>query len=178
MRPNLHRAGLSSSAFLWLVLGLSSIAFAQTPIRNATFRTTPSPPTANQPFDAVFGAVMHFDATGFYGAHPQYRVLGDKIDILFDTSCLLICDPNVGSYTEYPLVMPALPAGSYTVRFAMGEFDNPSEVLGAFPLVVGGAAQPAQLPLGDSVAWLLSLLLIVAAILQTRRTGASLAKSK
>ena len=109
-------AKFSLYALLLLMLSASSIAIAQTPPYNATFRTIPSPPPANQPFDAVFGVVMHFDATGFGGIYPQYRVLGDRVDILFDWTCMFIC-VGLGTpvYTEYPLVMPALPAGRYTV---------------------------------------------------------------
>lgn len=172
-------ARLSCCALLWLILGASGIAVAQTPPRNATFRTIPSPPPADQPFDAVFGAVMDPGALGFWGTHPQYRVQSDRVDLLFDTGCGFICPgPVAPVYIEYPLVMPALAAGRYTVRFAMGDFDNPSEILGEFPMVVGGAAAPAQLPAGNAVPWLLGVLLLTAALARIRLSGTNFAKTK
>lgn len=174
----MKRISQGFSVLFWLLLGMSSIAVAQTP-DTSTFRTIPGSPPADRPFDAVFGIVMHEFVTGFYGIYPQYRVLGDRVDILFDTGCGLPC-PTLGStvYLEYPLIMPALSAGSYTVRFVYGEFDNPSEVFGEFQMIVGGAAAAAQLPAGDSVPWLLGLLLILAALARLRLTDTRFAKSK
>ena len=163
---------------LWLILGVSCIAAAQAP-DTSTFRTMPSPPPADQPFDAVFGVVMHEGVTGFHGIYPQYRVQDKRVDILFDIGCGFPC-PSLGStyYLEYPLVMPALSAGSYTVRFSDGDFDDPSRLLAEFPMVVGGSAPPAQLPAGDLVPWLLGLLLIFAALARLRLKGAPFAKLK
>jgi hypothetical protein len=171
VRTTLRNPKLVAHALGLLVLCASHVAVAQVP-DTSTLRTIPSPPPADQPFDAVFGVEMHLDANAFYLGHAWHRVQGNNVDILFDISCAFICQGFEPEYREYPFEMPALAAGTYNVRFVFADFDNPSQVLGEFQMVVGGVPAPAQLPTGDFVPWLLGLLLVFAAFSSELAHGA------
>jgi hypothetical protein len=177
VRTTLRNPKLVAHALGLLVLCASHVAVAQVP-DTSTLRTIPSPPPADQPFDAVFGVEMHLDANAFYLGHAWHRVQGNNVDILFDISCAFICQGFEPEYREYPFEMPALAAGTYNVRFVFADFDNPSQVLGEFQMVVGGVPAPAQLPTGDFVPWLLGLLLVFAAFSRLRLMGTPLANTR
>jgi hypothetical protein len=133
-----------------------------------TLQTYPSPPPANQEFDAEFGVVMHDDATGFWGRNPEYRIEGNVVNISFDITCAFICiDLSNPAFRTYSFKMPALPAGDYIVRFVFGSFDNPDVVLAEFALAVGGS-ETVQLPIDHSAYWLLGILIAVTAFVRLR----------
>jgi len=107
--------------------------------------THPSPPPANQPFDAELLILAHPDDFGiYYGPDIQ----GSQISFLFDDYyCTSTCS-NELSYRSFPLHFPALAQGTYEVQFVAGNirqfvFGTPALPPAAhFSLNVGTATNP------------------------------------
>jgi hypothetical protein len=145
-------------------LGLSTVAFAGS---NAALTTNPSPPPADQDFEAVFHVTTNVGASGFWGeAFPMTEMDGNAITIHFDEGCGFICQTNDQAPGHFPFMMRALPAGAYVVRFVSPE----NGLLGAFNINVGigggGGAAPASLPVGGY--WNLLFAVLIALVAGTR----------
>ncbi len=142
-------------------LGLGPSATAQgTP--NPGLTTTPNPVPADREFAAIFHIMANPGRAGFWGEqYPRRVVNGTVITYSFDLGCGWICPPGEPTYTANPFTMPALPAGTYTVRFAQG-LDASSTVLAEFTLNVGlGGTVSTPLPVGGAASALLGLLILL-----------------
>lgn len=149
-------------AALFLVcLGLAGAATAQD-THIPTLATNPSRPPANQQFAATFYFVTNPASVGFWDQqHPTTVINGNVVTFGFDTGCGFLCPPGNPTYTAFPFTMPALPAGTYVVRFA-SDPNSSSAVYGEFTLDVGlGAVTPTALPIGGYASGILGLLILV-----------------
>lgn len=144
---------------LFLVcLGLSTSAIAE---QIPWLSTTPNPPPADQEFPAVFHITTNPSTIGFWSERPWSVVNGNVVTILFDPGCGWLCGGGEDTYNAFPFTMPALPAGTYVVRFALG-FESSSTVFAEFTINVGqGAGTSTALPISESAIALLGLLILL-----------------
>ncbi len=156
---------LLSLVGLLICLAFAGAAFAQTTDYHS-LTTDPNPPPANQEFSAFFNFVTNPSSTGFWGElRPTHVIDGNVITFAFDTGCGWICPPGVPTYRAFPFMMPALPAGTYVVRFAESLYPpiSPSSIIAEFTVDVGlgGGEVSRPLPLGGSASVLLGLLILM-----------------
>lgn len=147
-------------AALLSCLGIAASAMAQgTP---APWLSTPRPAPADQEFAATLHLRINPAVQGFWGEqHPPSAINGNTITFLFDTGCGWLCPPEEPISAAYPFTMPALPAGTYVVRFA-NDLAVPSEVIAEFTLNVGlGGITSTALPIGGGVSVLLGLCILL-----------------
>ncbi len=150
---------------LLICLGFAGAAFAQT-THPQSLTTDPNPAPANEEFSAFFNFVTNPGSAGFWGEQrPTYVVDGNVITFIFDTGCGWICATGVPTYRAFPFTMPALPAGTYVVRFAESLIPpiSPSSIIAEFTVDVGlgGGVAATPLPLGGSASGVLGLLILM-----------------
>ena len=149
------------AAAILTCFGLGSSATAQgTP--NPGLTTAPNPAPADREFAAIFHIMANPGRAGFWGEqYPRRVVNGNVITYSFDLGCGWLCPPGEPTYTANPFTMPALPAGTYMVRFAEG-LDASSTVLAEFTLNVGlGGVVSTPLPVDGAASALLCLLILL-----------------
>jgi len=149
-----------AAAALLSCLGIAASAVAQgTP---APWLSTPRPAPADQEFGATLHLRINPAVQGFWGEqHPPSAINGNTITFLFDTGCGWLCPPGEPTSVAYPFTMPALPAGTYVVRFA-NDLAVPSAVTAEFTLNVGlGGITSTALPIGGGASVLLGLCILL-----------------
>lgn len=156
---------LFSAALFILCLGLAGVSFAQD-THAPSLTTDPSSAPANQEFAAFLNFETNPGSAGFWGEpRPTHVIDGNVITFAFDTGCGWICPPGVPTYRAFPFTMPALPAGTYVVRFAESLYPPiaPSSIIAEFTVDVGlgGGEVSTPLPLGGSASVLLGLLILM-----------------
>ena len=148
-----------STVALLTCLGFSTSAIAE---RAPWLSTTPNPPPADQDFPAVLHIMVNPMTQGFWGEqYPEKVVNGNVITYSFDTGCGFLCGGGEPTYKAFPFTMPALPAGTYIVRFALDPNET-SNFLAEFTIDVGlGGSTSTDLPIGGSASALLGLLILL-----------------
>lgn len=122
------------------------------------FHATPASPAPGQPFQGTLSIYWYSTA---FGVTSTPDVSGNTVTVQFDLGCGFIC-PGERRYHDFTFAMPALPAGPYVVRVVSG-----NDMIGTFPLIVGGAPPPAAFTaptLGIVSAAALALLLLAAGL--------------
>ena len=118
--------------------------------------TSPSPaPIA--PFHAILRMFANPLSLAFNGDTPT--VAGSVITVHFDSGCGFLC-PGEMAYASFPLDMPALSRGLYTVRVI--DAASPTYVYAELPLAVGIAT--SSIPLPASSPWAISLIILLIAL--------------
>ena len=166
-----------STAALLACLELGAPAFAQgNPSSSLT--TMPHPAPADQEFAAILHIHVNPAAQAFWGEErPQNVINGNQITFLFDTGCGWLCPPYEPTAMAYPFTMPALPAGTYVIRFA-NALEAPSEVYAQFTLNVGlGGITSTALPVGGTASAGLGLLIVLFGWKRLRMRGAVKARN-
>jgi hypothetical protein len=123
--------------------------------------TSPSPAPVDTPFHAILYMFANPSSLAFYGDTPT--VAGSVITVHFDSGCGFLC-PGETAYASFPLDMPALAKGLYTVRVVDAVF--PTYVYAELPLAVGIAS--SSIPLPASSPWAINLLILIIALCALR----------
>jgi hypothetical protein len=104
--------------------------------------TTPSPPSANQSFTAnVYLPVIANSAAQAFAAGAV--VNGHNITAMFYFDCGFLCPGGPSTYGPFPLKIPALPVGQYSLSVS-GAASPPLDLGNVTFAVV-----PASIPIGD-----------------------------
>ena len=134
--------------------------------------TIPVQPRAGQAFagDAYFTILSYPYASAFF--IDAITVSGDTITApVHPVFCPFECPP-APSYGVYHVALPALAAGSYTLRFVDALL--PGTLLAQFPLAVSAADDPIPMLDATGLLFLLGLLALVSCVqLRRRIIGAS-----
>ena len=116
----MNRAAILGCAFASLI---STFAHAGSGV-DYNLRTTPPSPAAGQPFQAVFEDTQceQFMLTTPPAAPPSVQVQGSLVTVGVDRLPVLDCNSPAATYT---ISVPALDAGTYTLRLLAREMGDP-----------------------------------------------------
>lgn len=172
MSPRLIAAALVCAGF---VSSGSVKAHYDDPVSNARLEVSPDPVPVNQESAATLLILVGADVHGFNGMNdpvhvPEHRIVGQRLDLFFETGCSFICQFVPTTYVAHPFRLPPLSEGMHTVRILA---DSGPQVLAEFTIQVGGSptGTPAatELPVDGTVALgLLGMLLVLMARMRSR----------
>ncbi len=145
------------------------------PVSHARLELFPDPVPVNQESAATLLILVGGDVHGFNGMNdpvhvPQHQIVGERLDLFFETGCSFICQNLPTTYVAHPFRLPPLSEGMHTVRILA---DSGPEVLAEFTIPVGGSptGTPAstELPVDGRVALgLLGMSLVLMAWVRSR----------
>ena len=145
------------------------------PVSHARLELSPDPVPVNQESAATLLILVGADVHGFNGMNdpvhvPEHQIVGQRLDLFFETGCSFICQNLPTPYVAHPFRLPPLSEGMHTVRILA---DSGPEVLAEFTIPVGGSPTGTkgvvQLPIGGSEALgPLAVLLVLVAWVRSR----------
>lgn len=147
------------------------------PVSNARLELFPDPVPVNQESAATLLILTTADVHGFNGMNdpvhvPEHQIVGQRLDLFFQTGCSFICQNLPTTYVAHPFRLPPLSEGMHTVRILA---DSGPEVLAEFTIPVGGSPTgtptPTALPVDGRVALgVLGVSLVLMAWVRSRRS--------
>lgn len=137
----MKRAGFMPLRTLALLLAASPLgALSQTELP-PRLETIPAPAPINAPFYAIVSLPAPPSSLGFDWA-PDAQINGGTITASFDSGCGILCPGGgEGAYTGFPLPLPPLAAGQYTLKVV--DAGQPDYIWATLPLTIEPGKAPA-----------------------------------